>query len=186
MIGGCTVPGCHYPHFFSHHANASIIKSLRVRGGRLTCRHADYGTPANRIECRLSCRKGWKNVQNVDVTICTKGQAEALAKIKSLTDNTAPSSLQKTTNFTTDYLECQRNPIKITKVLKLNGLQGSTSALSSKTPTDSEEETESTTPINNKDKNLTVPNTNVGTTSIYGNVEIPTSLPIMSDNSTRL
>lgn len=111
MIGGCTVPGCHYPHFFSHHVNSSTIRSLRVRGGRLSCQHADEGTPANRIECRLTCKKGWRNVQSVGVTICTRGQAEALAKINSLADKDIPlqnKPLRKTTNFTTDYLECRR------------------------------------------------------------------------------
>ena len=112
MVGGCTIPGCYYPHFFSHHANSSIIKSMRVRGGRLLCQHADRGTPAHRIECRLKCKKGWKNANNIDVTICTKGQVEALARIKNLTADAFHNHhglLRKTTNFTTDYLECRRD-----------------------------------------------------------------------------
>ena len=112
MVGGCTIPGCYYPHFFSHHVNSSVIKSMRVRGGRLLCQHADRGTPAHRIECRLKCKKGWKNANNIDVTICTKEQAEALARIKNLTAdpfNNHHGLLRKTTNFTTDYLECRRD-----------------------------------------------------------------------------
>ena len=123
MVGGCTVPGCYYPQFFSHHVNSSVIKSMRVRGGRLLCEHADPGTTANRIECRLKCKKGWRNVNNVDVTMCTKGQVEALARIKNLTDVNLSSlhgSLRKTTNFTTDYLECQRKPLQTKLSLQKN------------------------------------------------------------------
>ena len=112
MVGGCTIPGCYYPHFFSHHVNSSVIKSMRVRGGRLLCQHADRGTPAHRIECRLKCKSGWKNANNIDVTICTKGQVEALARIKNITTDTFHNHhglLRKTTNFTTDYLECRRD-----------------------------------------------------------------------------
>ena len=111
IVGGCTIPGCYYPHYFSHHVNASVIKSMRVRGGRLSCQHLDRGTPVNRIECQLKCKKGWENANNVDVTICTKSQVEALARVKNLTSHTFPKlrdSLRKTTNFTTDYLECRR------------------------------------------------------------------------------
>ena len=112
MVGGCTIPGCYYPHFFSHHVNSSVIKSMRVRGGRLLCQHADRGTPAHRIECRLKCKNGWKNANNIDVTICTKGQVEALARIKNLTADAFHNHhglLRKATNFTTDYLECHRD-----------------------------------------------------------------------------
>ena len=111
VIGGCTIPGCYYPHFFSHHVNASVIKSMRVRGGRLSCQHMDIGTPLSRIECRLKCKKGWENANDIDVTVCTKSQVEALATIKNLTSHTSQTHRalhQKTTNFTTDYLECHR------------------------------------------------------------------------------
>ena len=81
---------------------------MRVRGGKLSCQHVDKGTPANRIECRLKCKKGWENANNVDLTVCTKGQVEALVKVKNLTSHTISGSLRKTTNFTTDYLECRR------------------------------------------------------------------------------
>jgi len=46
-----------------------------------------------------------------DVTVCTKSQVEALATIKNLTSHTSQTHRalhQKTTNFTTDYLECHR------------------------------------------------------------------------------
>ena len=114
VIGGCTIPGCYYPHFFSHHVNASVIKSMRVRGGRLSCQHMDIGTPLSRIECRLKCKKGWENANDIDVTVCTKSQVEALATIKNLTSHTSQTHRalhQKTTNFTTDYLECHRRYI---------------------------------------------------------------------------
>ena len=108
ISGGCTIPGCYYPQIFSHHVNSSVVKSLRVRGGKLSCQHVDEGTPVNRIECRLKCKKGWENANNVDLTVCTKGQVEALVKVKNLTSHTISGSLRKTTNFTTDYLECRR------------------------------------------------------------------------------
>lgn len=115
VVGGCTIPGCYYPHFFSHHVNSSVIKAMRVRGGRLSCHHVGRGTPGNRIECQLKCKKGWKNSNNIDITICTKSQVEALASIKNLTGSALHSPnglLQKTTNFTTDYLECRRDVIQ--------------------------------------------------------------------------
>ena len=115
VVGGCTIPGCYYPHFFSHHVNSSVIKAMRVRGGRLSCHHVGRGTPANRIECQLKCKKGWKNSNNIDITICTKSQVEALASIKNLTGRALHSPnglLRKTTNFTTDYLECRRDVIQ--------------------------------------------------------------------------
>ena len=85
---------------------------MRVRGGSLSCQHKDKGSPFNRIECQLRCKKGWENVNDIDATICTKSQAEALAKIKNLTSHTRQkhrASIQKMTNFTTDYLECRRS-----------------------------------------------------------------------------
>ena len=85
---------------------------MRVRGGRLSCQHMDIGTPLSRIECRLKCKKGWENANDIDVTVCTKSQVEALATIKNLTSHTSQTHRalhQKTTNFTTDYLECHRS-----------------------------------------------------------------------------
>ena len=89
---------------------------MRVRGGRLSCQHLDRGTQVNRIECELKCKNGWENANNIDVTICTKSQVEALARVKYLTSHTFPKhrdSLRKTTNFTTDYLECRRQILPI-------------------------------------------------------------------------
>lgn len=91
LYEGCTVPSCHYPHPFRH------VSTFHKRSTSVTCNVFDLGKASSRVECHLECQKHWKPINDTTVTTCYPETSR--------NDHFYGSKL---TNFTIDYLECQR------------------------------------------------------------------------------
>ena len=65
----------------------------------MTCQVIDIGTPKYRVECHLKCQNHWKPINGTTETTCFPEWGRKRDQ----------SYERKLTNFTIDYLECQRN-----------------------------------------------------------------------------
>ena len=70
---------------------------LHSRSTSVTCNVFDLGKASSRVECHLECQKHWKPINDTTVTTCYPETSR--------NDHFYGSKL---TNFTIDYLECQR------------------------------------------------------------------------------
>ena len=61
---------------------------------KISCQVEEIGSSSYQVGCHLSCRRGWIPVNGINHTICNP--------------KTITFSADKLTNFTHDYLECQR------------------------------------------------------------------------------
>ena len=93
---GCTVPSCHFPHpFRGQRPTSSAMEKSGVR-----CHVKDMGNMKSiRVECSLQCQKHWKPINGTTMTTCFP---------EANRDFDAFTGMRKLTNFTIDYLECQR------------------------------------------------------------------------------
>merc|ERR1711976_21978 len=84
FMESCTIPGCHYPHPFRQ----------KVQKSSINCQIKGLASPQYHVECAMACRKGWKPLDDIDSTICSPLNL--------------PLDRKKLTNFTMDYLECEK------------------------------------------------------------------------------
>ena len=97
----CTISGCNFPQNLGGQFTSSRSSKRKVsKNGRLlTCdlRRAYTTGRKYEVECKLRCRRGWRPKNNLSVTTCHSGLVQYFLE---------NPKLRKTTNFTTDYLEC--------------------------------------------------------------------------------